>query len=71
MKIYLPRVKAGEESKVVDGLLRNIEKVGDKWEVKITVPALSTIQNLYLELTDSEMQEFCSALKGSGDCQHT
>jgi len=58
MKICLPKKKAGEEGKVVDGLLRNIEKVGDIWEVKITCPTLSTAQNLYIGLSAEEMRMF-------------
>lgn len=62
MKIYFPRAAAGEEGKIVDALLRNIEKIGDKWEVKISVPSLSVVQNLYLELTDEEMKMFSKEL---------
>jgi len=66
MKIYFPRAKAGEEGKVVHGELRGTEKVRDKWEVKITVPALSTVQNLYLELSDEEMEIFKTKMKCLG-----
>ena len=59
MKIHFPREKPGGEGKVVEGELRNIKKIRpNKWEVKITVPALSKVQNLYLELTDEEMELF-------------
>jgi len=58
MKIHFPKKKAGEEGKVIDGLLRNIEKVGDAWEVKVTCPDLSTVQNLYIGLSDDEMMMF-------------
>lgn len=60
----MPRKKAGEKTKIYSALLRNIEKIEDKWEVKITVPELSQIDNLYLELDDEDMERFRKAATG-------
>lgn len=63
MKIHFPRKKAGEEGEIHDGLLRTPPErlFPNRWEMKITVPSLSTSQNLYIELSDEEMETIAEA----------
>ena len=57
MRIHLPRGERREEPKIYRGVLRDIKKFGeDLWQIKITVPALSIVDNMYLSLDEEEIK---------------
>lgn len=56
MRIHLPRKDRKDEPIIVEGLFRELWKVhNDLWQLKITVPELSVIDNLYIGLSDEEI----------------
>lgn len=59
MRFFFPKNQAkniGPGSEI-EGELRDLTKVdNDKWELKITMPGVSMYDNLYVSLSDEEIE---------------
>lgn len=67
VRIFFPRQEYGTEGEVMEGLYRGIERIGDKYQMKISVPDLSKLQNLYIEFDESDIESFLEGLKDEYD----
>ena len=66
MKIHVPRTPKNLNPPIYEGILRQIDKIRDNlWQVKITVPEYSIIDNLWLALDDEEMAQFIKTFQSS------
>lgn len=57
MRVHMPRRHHLEANENYYGILRQVSRHGkDLWEIKVTIPGRSNVDNMYLTLDDEEIE---------------